>query len=583
MYFDLLNAAIKAVDGEEPTTALADSVQDISPARVAKVSSRALSYASRHRGQFFAPEYDLDEIQIAQDTDSYLSRAILKKVNRVITAGWEWVGNNPETVEYVRQRTLAAGYAAGIPFEELVEATAADLFRFNNCGWVKVRSARKSPGDVRTDNMGTELAPVAGYFILPFETLQFKTKGNGEIKKVLQKLPDGRMKEFSRKDFIHFYTNKKPGFSIGTPELLPALDDIALLRRIEENMEDLIETSLFPVFHYQVGSDQFPERYGPDGTKESDLVKRTLEYMPAGGIYVSDHRHKISAIGSEGKSLRIDWFVQHVKQRVFSAIGTSAIDMGEGGGANRSTAGTISKSTLMDIEAMTVVIRRFIEFHVVNELLLEGGYNPFDKNDMVYMKFGVIDKQERRATENNQVQLFTNNVKTQNEVRKEIGLPPLKEEDLDDMYYKKYTEPNNLLKAAGPGSAAALTLAAHPNSNITSEAVEQESTATAEEPRNNAAVGRPPTRTNRAIANLTQPANQHGVSQAAPTGQDHLFTMQSIDGSELSFTCSAEVSDGSVDKWRDEVIARYLSMSDTGISFDSLATSMLWRLEDSSK
>ena len=66
---------------------------------------------------------------------------------------------------------------------------------------------------------------------------------------------------------IHIYMHKKPGFAMGTPEAAPVLDDIALLRRIEENVEELIESNLFPLFHYSVGSDEFPERYGPDGRR----------------------------------------------------------------------------------------------------------------------------------------------------------------------------------------------------------------------------------------------------------------------------------------------------------------------------
>lgn len=419
------------------------------PTQMKKVNARPISYTQRHRGQWFRPEYDFDEIQIAQDTEAYLFRSIQKKVNRVITAGWDWVGANAEAVDYIRRRQREMEWATQLPWDELWVYTFADLFRFSNCMWAKTRDLGKSSGLRRNDLNGTRMDPVAGYHILPFETLQFKTKANGEIKKIMQKMPDGRKKEFARRDVVHFYTNKKPGFAVGTPEILPALDDIALLRRIEENVEDLIESSLFPVFHYKIGNDQFPERYSPEGVKESDVVKQTIEYMPAGGIYVSDHRHEIEAIGSEGKSLRIDFYMTHFKNRMLAALGTSALDMGEGGSANRSTASTMSKGMLMDIEAMTVVMKQFIEFHVVTELLLEGGFNPFDPDDMVHVKFGVIDKEDRRADENQQIQLFTSNIRTMQEVRKSLGDRPFTDEDVDDTFYKRFEEPLALIKATG--------------------------------------------------------------------------------------------------------------------------------------
>ena len=51
---------------------------------VKKVSGRALAYSERSRGQWVKPEYDLTELQIAQDTDSYIFRSIQMKVEREI-------------------------------------------------------------------------------------------------------------------------------------------------------------------------------------------------------------------------------------------------------------------------------------------------------------------------------------------------------------------------------------------------------------------------------------------------------------------------------------------------------------------
>jgi hypothetical protein len=270
-----------------------------SPDSIMKVRDKAIAYSSRHRGQWFRPEYDFDEIQIAQDVCSFLFTALKKKSDRFFLSGFEFVSEDPEALQYIHGRITEMGIATQKPFELLLEETAADLFRFSNAMWVKTRDRERSSGKVRTDIRAVELDPVAGYHLLPFETLVFKTRPNGEFKKVMQTMPDGTQKEFFPSDLIHFYINKKPGFTAGTPALLPALDDIALLRRIEENVEELIETNLFPVYHYRVGTDAMPERFSPEGVKESDIVKRTVEYMPSGGVYVSDHRHEIQAIGSD--------------------------------------------------------------------------------------------------------------------------------------------------------------------------------------------------------------------------------------------------------------------------------------------
>lgn len=408
-----------------------------------KINNRVLSYTERHRGVWFKPEYDLSEIQIAQDTDSYLFRAIKKKTNRFLIAGWDIVGSDSEVVEYIKKRIKEIEFVSKKPWDVLLTETAQDLFRFSNCMWVKVRNRHSSSGKVLKKNT-TEIDPVAGYFILPFETISFKTKRNGDIKKIRQKTPTGEMKEFDPKDIVHFYDNKKPGFAMGTPELVPVLDDIALLRRVEENIEALIESNLYPLFHYSIGSDNFPERYSPDGIKETDIVKNTIEYMPAGGIYVSDHRHKIQSIGSEGRALRIEGYLDYFKKRVFAGLGISSVDMGEGDTANRSTANTLSKSAIQDVEALQKLLKIFIEFFVFDELLIEGGYDPISDENKIEIKFGVVDNEERTKLENQTIQLFLNKLITETEARKRLGMSPGLDEE--DTYFKKYEEPLASLK-----------------------------------------------------------------------------------------------------------------------------------------
>lgn len=437
----------KLLEEKNAKPIMMDSI--LSKPGIKKISNKTISYTERHRGTWFRPEYNLDEIQIAQDTDSFLFRALKRKTNRFLVSGWEITGENPEVVKYIKRRIKEIEYISKKPWDILITETAHDLLRFSNCMWVKARNKYASSGKIRkTLESGKEVEPVAGYFILPFETLSFKTKRNGEIKKVKQETPAGDFKEFFPEDLIHFYDNRKPGFAMGTPETLTVLDDIALLRRLEENIESLVESNLYPLFHYQVGSDTFPERYSPEGMKETDIVKRTIEYMPAGGVYVSDHRHKISAIGSQGKALEIQEYLKYFKQRIFTGLGVSGVDMGEGDTANRSTANALSKSAIQDVEALQKNLKTFIEFFVFNELLLEGGYDPLEEENKVEIKFGVVDIENKNKIENQSVQLFTNNVISKTEARVKLGLRP--EVNEEESYHSLYTYPLAELKAPAP-------------------------------------------------------------------------------------------------------------------------------------
>ncbi len=552
----LINKALKIIDNK---ISIADQnkplyIENISGLKVKRVENKAYIYGDRHRGNWFRPEYDLTELQIAQDTDAYLFKAIQKKVSKVTLAGWEFVGKDKEIVQYIKRRLKEIEIVSGMPFDLLIIQTAQDLARYSNCMWVKVRNVEASSGVIRP-HFNKEVDPVAGYFILPFETLWFKVKPNGEIKKVMQLMHNtGKSNEFNPEDVIHFYTNKKPGFTMGTPELLPVLEDIALLRRMEENVETMIDSNLNPLFHYTVGNDQHPERYGADGVKETDVVRQTLEYMPAGGIFVSDHRHKIEAIGSEGKALSVQEYLDYFKKRVFSGLGVTPMDMGESDSANSSTASSLSKSAIQDIEALQNAIKIFIDTYVINELLIEGGYGDaiIDPDKKVEIKFGTVDKEEKSKLENQTIQLWLNKLITENEARKRLGEKPLDDVERENTYFTLYEEPLAMLKIAGaiPMSAPAQALAESKTSAITKE---QNNKAAAEEVKKNKAGPKGEASNNKApnlSANISRPANQNGVRTAPKLTQDK---NDLINNTINSLLYSDESVESIIQKYKQEV------------------------------
>ena len=490
-----------------------------------KVSSRALSYSEKARGQWFRPEYDLQEIQIAQDTDGYIYKSIQLKVNRFMLSGWEWVGLSKEVTDYIKERIREIEILSGTPFSLLLSQTAQDLVRFSNCMWVKVRNPEASSGKKRKLPTGRLLDPVAGYFILPFETLKFKQKANGEIKKIQQYMPDtGQSREFAPEDVIHFYTNKKPGFAMGTPELLPVVNDVALLRTIEEDVETLINTTLHPVFHWSVGNDNLPERIGPDGVKETDVVKKTIDYMPAGGIFVTDHRHNIDAIGGEGRALRIEGYLDYFKKRVFAGLGVSSVDMGEGDTANRATAQTLSKRAIQDVEALQLYMKLFIDNFVVNELLLESefGIKALKEENKVEIKFGVVDKEEETKLENQTIQLFLNKLITEPEARKRLRLIPFADEERELNYFKLYEEPLAMTKALGT-PIADQTLLESNTSSVSSQGMAKQEAANKQElqvKKSSANANPSSSGAKNQSASQSRPSNQYGTRSSPKFTKD---------------------------------------------------------------
>lgn len=308
------------------------------PALIKRVPNPSLSYhvsRDQGRGSFMPSEYDLAEVGRIEDTDSYVRQSFDKKVALMFKEGWDIVGPNRRVIKYIKTRFAQIAKASGIPTKQLLREVGSGMIRKSNTFIIKARKTEASGGAVRrVPGERKLLKPVAAYFIAPAETMEYESSGN-KITKWRQRMPDGEIKEYSPKDVIHFYFDRKEGFVFGTPSIVPVVDDIRALRKIEENIELLIYQHLFPLFQYIVGTPEAPAGMTEAGEYEIDVIKREIQYMPTEGGIVLPERHRIEAIGAEGRALRAEGYLEHFKKRVFAGLGISAVDVGEGETANR--------------------------------------------------------------------------------------------------------------------------------------------------------------------------------------------------------------------------------------------------------
>ena len=372
----------------------------------------------------------------------------------MLLAGCEIVGENPQTVKYVKERIKQISKASKKPFPLILSETAADIERFENALWVFKRSEKDSGGRPYMSN-GKEVQPIAGIFIAPFPSLQWKHNENGQLIKIKQCIRGAsRQPEFNPEDCLHFFRNKRPGYRVGSPVLFTALEDISLLRKLEESVESLVSSSLFPLFHYKIGTKEAPMKTSlEDGKTEADKVAEVLAYMPTTGCYISDWRHEITAIGSEGKALRIDYYLEYFKNRVFSALGMSGTDFGESATSNKGTATTQSKALTESVEALQQLLKVYIDQYLLIPLLLESSFafDVLSPENIVEIQFSKIDINEQTLKNNETVNLFQNNLLTHEEARKEIGKRPLKKEAEEALFYNKF--PKETAESKAPGSS----------------------------------------------------------------------------------------------------------------------------------
>jgi hypothetical protein len=401
------------------------------PALIPSVKDPTLSYSSRARvrgrGALNPAEYNLAEIDRVADVDSYVARAFNKKLALMFKEGWTLTGKNPKTIQYIKLRLAQIARASKKPTNMLFRDLCNSLIRKSNSFLVKKRDLRASGGRIRREpNSSKELFPVAGYFTVPAETMYFELNG-GRIVKWTQRMPTGDEVSFSPSDVIHFVFDKKDGFTFGTPSLIPVIDDVRALRKIEENIELLIYQHLFPLFQWIIGTENRPAGFTENGEREVDVVRREVQYLPSEGGIVTTERHKINAIGAEGRALRAEGYLTHFKRRVFAGLGMSPIDFGESDTSNRSTAETLSQNLIDSVKDIQDVFESFVNNEIINELLLESTFGPesLDEESVVQLKFHEVDLTLQIKKEAHYADQFQKDVITHEEARIGIGHEPI--------------------------------------------------------------------------------------------------------------------------------------------------------------
>jgi len=448
------------------------------------------SSGSSGRLNFEGPTgFSFDEIEKAYLTDSYIRQACDKYVDYMFKAGYDIVGKNPKAVDYIKLRLAAMAVATEKPLSEFLTEVAEDLVRYHNVFIVKARAGNSymyPPGIKATPVLSNKT--VAGYYVLPVSTVTIARDLNGTVKKYKQEIKGGsfgtKSIEISPDDMIHIAIDRPQGRAFGFPFIWQALDDVKLLRQMEELTDRMVYKNLFPLLHYKVGLD----KEGFQATDEEvEEVKAQLAELPLDGGIVTSERHTIIPIGVGDKVIDVAPYLEYFKKRVFTGLGVSATIMGEGDTVNKSTSDNLDQMFKDRIKAFQKVIEENFNAKIMYELLLEGGFDPLVKpEDSVELKFREIDLRAKMAEQNHIVQLFTQNAITHEQLRLLLGYDPVTPEEENRLYYRMITIPTAI---------------------ETKDATSSEDDAEA---------------ANNAGQNKNQPANQYGSRTSAKTTKNSL-------------------------------------------------------------
>lgn len=365
--------------------------------------------ARRTNVTFNKSEYDLPMVANAVQLDGILRRAVNIFVEHVLKNGHEFTSKDDRIQKHIIIRIKEIQNLTGITFSETLSQIVTQLVTYGNAYVLKVRKKDISAFGRQYRLFGRDNYPVVGMFVLDASTIEVGLSDQGHVTTYKQYIR-GEERIWDERDIIHFTYNKIPGTLTGQSQILPVLDDVRALRKLEEEIEILGFQYSIPLYLYKVGNKDIPPALG-----EVESVSSTINSMPPYGMLVVPGHHTIEVPSNANDVIDIIKYVEHFKQRIYSGLGVSPVAMGEASSSNRATSEVLDATMQTITKAYQQIIKNKIEMEFIREILLDGGFKNI--NDELEFNFPEIDLENQIKKENHLVQLFQNNLITRTEFR----------------------------------------------------------------------------------------------------------------------------------------------------------------------
>ena len=302
------------------------------------------------------------------------------------------------------------------------------------------------------------------------------------------------------------YYDKDANNAFGTPRVIAALDDVKLLRKIEGNVVALIHRFSMPLYQWKVGIPQV----GFQGTDaEIRKAKREVESSSLDGLIITNEKTEIKAIGAEGHALNAEPYLRYFEDRVFSALGVSASQMGRGGA--KQDADSMEAQIHDTVKYIQRVMSIWIKETMINELLLEGGFDIFDPANEVNFVFEEISLETKLKKENHEMLKYQSNVTTFEEARRKMGLRD-NVDDEDRLYQRMINDKSSIDQIDRSGEwqerLAHINAATKASTNSSSSGSNSSTSTSSKRTRNTAKQKQP----SKAVSSKNRPSNQYGTT-----------------------------------------------------------------------
>lgn len=479
--------------------------------------------SKRRNVTFYTSEYDLLTIANAIQLDGLLRRSVTLFIEQILKNGFEFKSKKDSKLKHVRNRVREIENLTGISFKETIRQIADQLVSYGECFLVKKRMFRKSKFGKQYRLFGKYQNPIVGLFVADATTMKVGLGPSGKVIQYKQEVR-GEHRIWDERDVIHFTYNKIPGALRGMSSIIPILDDVRALRKLEEEIEILGFQYSIPLYLYKVGNKDIPPAPG-----EVDEAAATVSNMPAYGMLVVPGNHTIEVPSNSNTPVDILEFVNHFKQRIFGGLGVSPVAMGESASSNRNTSEVLDKNMQGTTKDYQNIISSKLEMEFIRELLLDGGYA--DKEKDVEFSFPEIDIENQIKIETHILSLWQNNLLTRTEARVSMDKDPKIDES--DTFLEKVEMSKIEAEQEGQKELA----------NISAKASLQKSKASSSSSSSS--------KNNKTTSYKVRPANQYGRSSGRPKyKKDSVFNKNIFDKISIF---DKDIADDTISKTRLEL------------------------------
>lgn len=230
---------------------------------------------------------------------------------------------------------------------------------------------------------------------------------------------------------------------------VPALEDVALLRNIEQTTAVMTRKNSMPLLWHRI----LKATSAQSGVQsEINAAARLHQSVSPDGVIVTPMHHELKVLGSESQALRLEGYLKYFSSRAFAGMGVSPFLMGFEGGSLGAVEAAM-ELLMTRIRFMQEELARDLEMFLLWELLYEGGFDPFeDEEDQVRLVFREVDESRMIKLRSHFADLYTKNAITFQEMREGMGYSEKVSEA--SLYLRRVAIPLEEAKAEAKASAA---------------------------------------------------------------------------------------------------------------------------------